>query len=241
MCTPPLTHVVSCPPRCPLPACHAVCVCGCVCAVLGVVITQSAESREGGSAPSPAGPGLFGSGVQLNVVLGVAALLASATLSGYSTVYLETMLKAADPDSDVNPIWTRNVQLSLCSVVFCVLNLASDGREWEAVMQGRAFDGFLPVVWVAVANMSIGGILVAAVRRTLPLPLCSVFHVCVRSHCGMWTRWARRLPQRCLSSCPVWHPLSSSSSSPPSPSCLASPSSSAPSGCTLHRWPPSLT
>lgn len=142
-------------------------VCALRSAVLGVVTMQAAESPEGAVLPPAQGPGLFGSGLQLNVVLGVTALLASATFSGFSTVYLERMLKAQDPDSAINPIWTRNVQLSLCSALFCTLSLVSNG-DWKAVMQGRAFDGFLPVVWLAVVNMSIGGILVAAVRDTLP-------------------------------------------------------------------------
>lgn len=57
-------------------------------------------------------------------LLGLCATLLQATISGFSAVYLESLLK--DKDDNVT-IWERNFQLAFYSIVFLLLSVLSEG------------------------------------------------------------------------------------------------------------------
>ncbi|KAJ2904667.1 nucleotide-sugar transporter [Zalerion maritima] len=100
----------------------------------------------------------FDSSLAMNYSLGVLAVVGSAMLSGLTGVYFEKVLK--DPSAPVS-VWTRNVQLSLFSLLpSFVLILAYDGAD---IAEHGFFDGYNIVVWTTVIFQAAGGILVSLV------------------------------------------------------------------------------
>lgn len=96
------------------------------------------------------------SDVAVSPTLGVLAILASTALSGFSSVFLERALKAGSASSS---IWIRNIQLSICSLAACCMSVMLSPSP-----EHGSFSDFTPLVWLTVLNLSLGGILVAAVR-----------------------------------------------------------------------------
>ncbi|KAJ9618707.1 UDP-galactose transporter Gms1 [Taxawa tesnikishii (nom. ined.)] len=78
---------------------------------------------------------------QLNASIGFLAVVVACTLSGFSGVYFEKVLKDTTSNASV---WVRNVQLSLDC-------------------KGRIFAGYNWVVWTAILLQAFGGVVVALV------------------------------------------------------------------------------
>lgn len=100
----------------------------------------------------------FDPSLAMNYSLGVAAVVGATILSGLTGVYFEKVLK--DPSNTVS-IWTRNVQLSLFSLLpSLLLILCYDGAD---IALHGFFDGYNVVVWVTIVFQAVGGILVSLV------------------------------------------------------------------------------
>jgi UDP-sugar transporter A1/2/3 len=92
----------------------------------------------------------------MNYSVGLAAVLAAATISGVTGVYFEKVLRDA---SNVT-VWTRNVQLSFYSL-FPALFFGVIFKDGEEIAKHGFFDGYNPVVWTAIVFQAVGGVLVA--------------------------------------------------------------------------------
>lgn len=93
-----------------------------------------------------------------NNAIGVAAVLGIATLSGFSSVYFERVLKTTE-----STLWERNFQLSSFGIGFAVLSIALfDGSR---VMSEGFFSGYSPSAFAIVLTSAFGGILVAVVMK----------------------------------------------------------------------------
>ena len=92
-----------------------------------------------------------------NPTIGIAAVLASSLLSGFSNVYLEKIIKTTDVS-----LWIRNVQLGLFSIPQAALLLLP---EMGVVRSLGLWAGFTPAVWLIVVLKAFGGLVVAAVVK----------------------------------------------------------------------------
>lgn len=93
-----------------------------------------------------------------NYILGLAAVITSAILSGFAGVYFEKLLKGT-PQS----LYVRNIQLGFIGVIFgSVTMFINDG---EKVFSKGFFFGYDYVVWIVIFLNSFGGIMVAVVVK----------------------------------------------------------------------------
>lgn len=95
------------------------------------------------------------SSLKMNYSLGVTAVLVSAVVSGLTGVYFEKVLK--DTSSSVS-VWTRNIQLSLYSLL-AALFVGVIFNEGGEIAKHGFFDGYNSIVWAAVVFQAVGGVL----------------------------------------------------------------------------------
>jgi UDP-sugar transporter A1/2/3 len=93
----------------------------------------------------------------MNYSIGLAAVLAAATISGLTGVYFEKVLKESHAHVTV---WTRNVQLSFYSL-FPALIFGVFMKDGEEIAKNGFFEGYNAVVWTAIIFQAGGGVLVA--------------------------------------------------------------------------------
>ena len=135
--------------------------------VLGVIqivsnVDQGYGSPSSSSSPrfpsSPADTLLF----QWSVFFtGVAAVLVMVSLSGFSGVFFERILKR-DPDTT---IWDRNIQLSMWSIVIGLVYTLFFDSQRDLVWSQGFLHGFSWVTWACVLLSALGGLLTAVVVR----------------------------------------------------------------------------
>ena len=97
-----------------------------------------------------------------NVPLGLLVTFVVASLSGFSGVYFEKVLKGS-PIS----LWTRNVHLALFSVFTAGSQVYSsaNGAGCPTAILDYVFEGLGPVAWAYVLIQAGGGLLIAAVIK----------------------------------------------------------------------------
>ena len=97
----------------------------------------------------------------MNFSVGVSSALTSAVLSGLAGVYFEKLLKESATNATV---WTRNVQLSLYSMIAALLGgvVYQDGA---GIAEHGFFEGYNVIVWTAVLLQAAGGLLASLVIR----------------------------------------------------------------------------
>jgi drug/metabolite transporter (DMT)-like permease len=93
-----------------------------------------------------------------NLALGVVAVLSMSTTSGFAGVYVEKVLKSAGAS-----MWARNLQLSVYSVGFGVLQTLF--FDWSSLAEHGFFHGFSWVAWLTILIGALGGLLVAVVVK----------------------------------------------------------------------------
>jgi UDP-sugar transporter A1/2/3 len=91
--------------------------------------------------------------------LGVGAILVMVTISGYSAVYFEAMLKR-----DKATVWERNFQLATYSAILLISILISD-RAYNATGYSDFFKGWTISAFLLAVIQAGGGILVAATLK----------------------------------------------------------------------------
>lgn len=95
---------------------------------------------------------------QKNIPAGVIAVLVATLFSGLAGVYFEKLLKGSTQSLE-----SRNLQLAIYSLIIGLGGLcASEGNK--AVGFGF-FDGYTPMVWCAIFNNAVGGLLVAVIVK----------------------------------------------------------------------------
>jgi solute carrier family 35 (UDP-sugar transporter), member A1/2/3 len=96
-----------------------------------------------------------------STVIGVASVLCSCCLSGFSGAFMERAIKRdTPPDMSVHYL---SVQLCLYSVVTNGISILI--RDNDIVQSGQPFVGFTWLTWVIILSNSCGGILVSLVMR----------------------------------------------------------------------------
>ncbi|ANB12694.1 UDP-galactose transporter Gms1 [Sugiyamaella lignohabitans] len=93
---------------------------------------------------------------EMNGLIGFVAVSIACILSGLAGIYFEKVLKGSKKVS----LWTRNVQLSMFSLIPALFLgvLAKDGSK---IAENGFFHGYNNVVWAAIWLQAIGGIVVA--------------------------------------------------------------------------------
>jgi len=114
-----------------------------------VVQLQGEDASKGGAQQGVA---------EQNRTVGLTAAVVSCFLSGFAGVYLERVLK-----SGKTSIWLRNIQMAAFSLVVAMAGVF--WKDGEAVQANGFFYGYNPLVWLAIAIGSAGGILVAVVVK----------------------------------------------------------------------------
>lgn len=90
--------------------------------------------------------------------IGLVAVLSACCISGFAGVFLEMKLKDMRAS-----LWVKNVQLASFGIVFGLAgSLYKDGA---AISEGGFFQGYSPVVWLVILDVSAGGLLVALVVK----------------------------------------------------------------------------
>mmetsp|Transcript_19268 Transcript_19268/g.48158 ORF Transcript_19268/g.48158 Transcript_19268/m.48158 type:complete len:262 (+) Transcript_19268:458-1243(+) len=92
-----------------------------------------------------------------SAVIGTAAVGGACVLSGLSGVWLERIIKRT---GDV-PIWLRNIQLGLCSLVIGVASVC--WLDGDAIAAHGFFQGYTWLTAFVILQVSCGGLLVAFV------------------------------------------------------------------------------
>lgn len=95
----------------------------------------------------------------MNYSVGLAAVLSAAVVSGWTGVYFEKVLKESNTHVSV---WTRNVQLSFCSL-FSALIFGVVFVDGEEVAKNGFFIGYNSTVWAVIVFQALGGIIVSMV------------------------------------------------------------------------------
>ncbi|KAJ2716864.1 UDP-galactose transporter Gms1 [Coemansia spiralis] len=120
---------------------------------LGVILVQR---------PAPSSDGAAGSGgaqaARSTQLLGLLTVFIACVLSGLAGVYFEKVLKGSRKS-----VWTRNVQLSLFSMVPALFGVfAVDG---SGVRTNSFFYGYTSWTVAAIACQAVGGLIVAVVVK----------------------------------------------------------------------------
>lgn len=102
-----------------------------------------------------------------NRLLGIAAVGAGCTISGFAGVYTEIIFKATqnqyttDRQNASILFWHRNYQLALTSVCFAFFAVFVHDRA--TIFEHGFLYGYSPVVWFAIFQQALGGVVVALV------------------------------------------------------------------------------
>jgi solute carrier family 35 (UDP-sugar transporter), member A1/2/3 len=100
------------------------------------------------------------SGTNRNSTLGFAAVFTAAILSGFSGVYLETILKGAQAT-----LWIRNIQLSVFGIFIGLITVYNHPKDSISVRDNGFFFGYTNTVWSVILLQAVGGLLVAVVVK----------------------------------------------------------------------------
>jgi len=120
---------------------------------LGVVLVQTPKAG-----PQPSAGAAVG-GIVQSPVVGMAAVMGACLLSGLAGVWLERLVKRT---TDV-PIWVRNIQLGLVSLV---LGLGTVGLVDGGAVRARGFfQGYTWMTVFVVLQVSAGGLLVGLIMK----------------------------------------------------------------------------
>ena len=93
-----------------------------------------------------------------NPIVGLTAVVAACFMSGFAGVWFEKILKTSKTS-----VWARNVQLGL---IGGSLGLAGAIIKDGAAIRAYGFlQGYSPLVWAVVAQVGLGGLLVAVVVK----------------------------------------------------------------------------
>lgn len=94
-----------------------------------------------------------------NRFLGLLAVIACCTSSGFSGVYFERLIKF----NPHQPLWIRNFQLAM--FCFSISTVAMFYQDYEMIYQQGMFQGYSILTLVIVLLQAFGGLIVAAVVK----------------------------------------------------------------------------
>lgn len=120
-----------------------------------------------------------------------AAILASVT-SGLAGVVLEKVYKDPEVAKGMkHTVWTRNIQLSLISILFALSGVYMEARE--QVLAGKFFNGYDHVVWTVILLQAAGGIIVAFVLKFADVIMKCIAVSCSICCCAVYSVWTNEL------------------------------------------------
>ena len=97
---------------------------------------------------------------QTTHLIGLFAVFTAATISGFTSVYIENILKSKEKKLSLAE---QNIQLGLLSLPISLLTgILQDYQSYQKI---GFFHGFDSVVWAVVFLQSVGGLIVAAVVK----------------------------------------------------------------------------
>lgn len=124
------------------------------------------------------------------VLKGTLVMCAITSCSGLAGVILEKLFKSKDDISEyiTSSVWSRNVQLTCCSLPLVMLNIAL--QDWERFTTGHIFEGFDTVVLAIIIFQSLGGLLTGYVMKyasailkcfagVISMCICAIYSVSV--------------------------------------------------------------
>ncbi|ETL95038.1 hypothetical protein L917_07086 [Phytophthora nicotianae] len=97
--------------------------------------------------------------------IGICIMLGLAVNSGLAAAYFERVMKShkgVQTQQTLDPLWTRNLQLSAISVGVTCFDLV---RNFGEVWTNGFFHGFHPTVFAVIFLQAVGGLTIAAVVR----------------------------------------------------------------------------
>lgn len=94
----------------------------------------------------------------IDTILGFAAILLMNTISGYASIYFESMLKSGVKVT----IWERNFQLAFCSIWVLALVVVYEMQQGDTTV---LFKGWTLNTWLIMLIQACGGLLVAATLK----------------------------------------------------------------------------
>uniref|UniRef100_H3HDR2 UDP-galactose transporter n=1 Tax=Phytophthora ramorum TaxID=164328 RepID=H3HDR2_PHYRM len=113
----------------------------------------------------PSGPQHADEAMDSKRFIGICVMIGLAINSGLAAAYFERVMKSHKSiatQQTLDPLWTRNLQLSAISVgVTCVDLVRNFGEVWT----NGFFNGFHPAVFAVIFLQAVGGLTIAAVVR----------------------------------------------------------------------------
>lgn len=128
--------------------------------VAGIVLTQLSAAKKTTSPPRIGGDDdsslttKNATTEDAHLLIGLVAVIVSATSSAFASVYFEKVLKGS-----ATSLWMRNIQLAMFSILINGVVFLKDNSIHQV------FLGFFPSTWVLVGVQALGGIVVAMVMK----------------------------------------------------------------------------
>merc|ERR1712066_1080099 len=95
-----------------------------------------------------------------NKLRGFIAVMVACTISGLAGCYTELMLK-----TEKLPMWFQSAQVANASSAILAFAVIYQRTSQQSQKDVELFDGFIPLTWVLIATISLGGLVVVAVLR----------------------------------------------------------------------------
>jgi len=94
----------------------------------------------------------------MNRLVGLAAVLTSCFLSGFTGVYFEKLVKYTSQS-----LWIRSFQLAIFGFLFGLAAVAV--QDYDIVLADGFFQGYNRYAWMVVVLQAVGGLIVAMVMK----------------------------------------------------------------------------
>ncbi|KAJ0405787.1 hypothetical protein P43SY_003637 [Pythium insidiosum] len=98
-------------------------------------------------------------------IIGISIVLGLAVNSGLAAAYFERVMKSHKYNATMqtlDPLWTRNLQLSAVSIAVTLFDLVRNAGD---IWANGFFHGFHGYVWAVIFLQAVGGLTIAAVVR----------------------------------------------------------------------------
>uniref|UniRef100_A0A2R5LNW1 Putative udp-n-acetylglucosamine transporter-like protein n=1 Tax=Ornithodoros turicata TaxID=34597 RepID=A0A2R5LNW1_9ACAR len=115
----------------------------------GVVLVQMPAAESGKQVTQ---------GSAASKLLGLMAILASCVSSGFSSVYLEKLLKGLSQS-----LWVRNIQLAIFALVLGIVAMFL--TDYQRLVVGGFFQGYNYITWAVIFLQAFGGLVVSLAVR----------------------------------------------------------------------------
>jgi UDP-sugar transporter A1/2/3 len=95
---------------------------------------------------------------EMNRLIGLAAVLASCFLSGFTGVYFEKLVKYTSQS-----LWIRSIQLAIFGFLFSLLAVIV--QDYDKILKDGFFQGYNTCTWIVIVLQACGGLIVGLVMK----------------------------------------------------------------------------